>query len=267
MREVRDPAVQSGPSTVQVPRAAQARATGADGAAAPTASPGRRTWLIGLAGLLAGAALGYLGAAQLAREQLAATTQAAELRVQAANQRIEELQAQLHDANEQAQRQQLALVDQAEEQQRKLVRQTSEQEHAAAAQQQVQLAQAQQRAADAQKAAAQAAAQAQARERDLARPDLPVRVWVHKPLVGRGLVGQAHNFGTTDLQVTITWQPASGATQQWQTRLAANANLALGRDAPWILSNGDDLRFEAEGYRPLEFPIRPKSKTSDPAPH
>jgi hypothetical protein len=236
-------------------------------AAPPPAAPRRgaalrRWWVAGVAGVLVGAALGYLGAAQQFREQITATVQAGDLRVQAANQRIAELQAQQREAAEQAQRQQLALADQAEDQQRNLVRQTSAQEHAAAAQQRSLLAQAQQRAADAQ----QAAAQAQQHERELARPDLPLRVWVHKPLVGRGLVGQLHNFGATDLNLTVTWRPASGAAQQWRTTVATNANLTLGRDAPWSLGNGDDLQFEAEGFRPLDFPIRPRPKAADPAP-
>lgn len=273
------PAIPAAPDTVQLPASAAARA-GARKEGAATKSGGgaaRDAQLASvrairvaplwpaLAGLVAGGALAYGVASLQYREQIAAAAQANELRVQAANQRIEQLQAQLRSAQQQSENQQLELQGQADAQELRILEQASAQEHDAAAKvarERALVAQAQQRADQAQ----QQADQAQQRARELAKPDLPLRVWVKKPLVGNGLVGQVHSFAQGPIAVRVSLRRASGVGDaQWSGTLAPNVNLAIGPDPGWRLANGDDLLFEADGYRPLDVPVRPHPKTPDTA--
>jgi hypothetical protein len=131
------------------------------------------------------------------------------------------------------------IVAQADEQQRKIVRQVSEQEHAILTQQH------------------RLMEQAKERERDLAKPDLPVKVWVRRAAPGGGLVAQIHNFGAKELVLAVTSPGAAGGQQnEWHTVIAPNATQVVGKDAGWALVPGDELALEAEGFRPMSFAVR-----------
>jgi hypothetical protein len=212
----------------------------------PAASgPGGTKILLGvLVGLMMGGAAGFFLASNQFNDQLVAITQASDIRVGAANQRIAELQWQQLEFARQVDQQQQEIVAQADEQQRKIVRQVSEQERSLLAQQRT------------------LAEQAKQRERDLAKPDLPVKVWVRKSLVGRALVAQLHNFGTQELVLAVT-SPASAAGQPnvWHTIIAANATQVIGQDPGWSLVPGDELALEADGFRPMAFTVRANPKT------
>jgi hypothetical protein len=238
------------------PSAAPHRKTGAAGPFAVGSAAGRRATtrsidskmaLGALLGLLAGAAAGFLVATARNSEQIESINQAAELRLSAANQRIQELQEQQRAFAEQADKQQQEVVAQADEQQRKILSQVGAQENALLAQQ---------------RAAAELARQ---REQELAKPDLPVKVWVKKALLGGGLVGQIHNFGTKQLSISLTMHSVkTGQQYAWSTVVAPNATQVVGNDPGWRLVPGDELQLNADGYRLLDFPVAPNAKTPQP---
>lgn len=205
--------------------------------------------LAGLVGLLVGAVLGYLVSLTQFNDQVNAINQASEMRVSAANQRIRELQDQQRTFAEQVDKQQQELVAQADAQQRRIVTQVSDQERAVVAQQRAELARAQQR------------------ERDLAKPDLPVKVWVRRAPALGGLVGQIHNYGSGDLPVSVTvHSAATGQQSVWQAAVPSNSTQAIGKDPGWVLGAGDNLHVESDGYRPLDFPVQALARAK-PAAH
>ncbi len=202
-------------------------------------------WLGALAGLLTGAVAAYLAAYAHFNEQSAAISQANELRLSAANQRIEELQKQQREFAEQVDKKNQELVAQADEQQRKIVTQVSEHERAVLAQQRALMAQAEQR------------------ERDLAKPDLPVKVWVRRAAGGRGLVGQVHSYGTRELALTLRIRNApSGQQSTWRAVIAPNTTQVIGGEPGWPLAPGGDLELEADGFRPMSFAVRPSARAA-----
>jgi hypothetical protein len=220
------------------PNPGQGAAPAAGGAGSPT-----KFVLCSLIALALGAATGYWLAAAQFREQAVAIAQASQLQVDAANQRIRQLQEQQRQFAEQVGNQQRDIVEQADEQQRKIVRQVSEQERALLAQQQALMQ------------------QAKERERDLAKPDLPVKVWVRKASAGAGLVPQMHNFGTQALALAIsTHSTVHGPQEVWHTVIAPNATQVIGADPGWALAPGDDLELDADGFRQMTFHIRVRAK-------
>jgi hypothetical protein len=243
------PLVRSGPFLV--PGAARkSAATGAAPAAAGLPGVDRKLVLAALVGLLVGALIGYLVSAMQFNDQVNAINQASEMRVTAANQRIRELQDQQRAFAEQVDKQQQELVAQADEQQRRIVTQVSDQERAIVAQQRAELARAQQR------------------ERDLAKPDLPVKVWVRRAPALGGLVGQVHNFGSVDLAVAVTvHSAATGQQNVWQATIPPNATQAIGKDPGWVLAVGDSLHLQSDGFRPLDVPIQPAAHAKPAAAH
>jgi hypothetical protein len=222
------------------------------------ANPGdghKRSWPLGLSrqktlawaaliGLVVGASGSYAITALVLNDRLATLTQASDLRVRAADQHVEELQEQLRQFEEQARQREEQLVQEADAQQSRAVREVSEQGRALAQQQRA------------------AIEQARAREQELAKQDLPLRIWVHRPLVGRGLVASMHNFGTKDLSLTLTAQrAASGDKQTWTALVPANATLPLGPAADSPIAPGDAIVATSDNYRPLNFevPRRPRA--------
>jgi hypothetical protein len=252
-RTQRADAHRTGSAPVAAPRVAP------EAAAAPRA-PAIRPWMAALAGLAAGALGAYLIASAQFSEQVAAIRQASELRVTAANQRIQELQDQQHQFAQQMDQKTQEIVADADAQQRQIVHQLSEKERKLldeeGAKERALLAQesAKERALLAQQQAL--LEQEKARERDLAKPDLPVKVWVHKPLAGPGLVAQVHNFGNADLALSVTSRGAGAAAQgTWHGVVAPNANQAIGKESGWILIPGDQLDLTADGFRPMIFVV------------
>lgn len=221
---------------------------------------GLRPAMAALGGLVIGAAGAYFAAAAHFNEQVGAIREASELRVVAANQRIQELQEQQRQFAQQMDQKTQEIVADADAQQRQIVHQLSEKESALLAQES-----AKERALLAQQQAL--LEQEKMREHDLAKPDLPVKVWVHKPVVGPGLVAQVHNFGNSDLVLSVTSRGAGAAVQgTWHGVVAPNANQVIGKDAGWILIPGDQLDLDADGYRPMIFVVaagaRPLQKSA-----
>jgi multidrug efflux pump subunit AcrA (membrane-fusion protein) len=238
--------------------AAPARGAAQPIPARPDSNAGLRAGLFGLAGALLGAGVAWFAAAAHFDERSAAVTQASELRVRAADQRIGQLQEQVKQLEEQSQRREQDLVQEADAQQIRAVRQVSEQDRALAQQQRAQLDAARQHEQQVAEAARQ-------REQELARPDLPVRVWVHRPLSGRGLVASMHNFGAKDVPVTLTTlHAASGLRETWTAVLPANANQLIGAEPGMPIGPGDDIQVASEGYRPFEYQV-PQRRAAAPA--
>lgn len=178
-----------------------------------------------LVGLLLGAGGGYQLASLYFSDQFAAVTQAADLRVKAANQRIQEVEQQQREIVQQADEQLSEITQQASDQQRALLEQANE------------------------------------KERKLAKPDLPVRVWVRRAFVGGGMVAMMHNFGNKELALAVTAH--SGATNQqyaWNIVLAPNATQEIGNDQGWAFAAGDELELSESGFRPMSFHVRPRAK-------
>jgi hypothetical protein len=221
---------------------------GADARPATTTGFGRIA-LAALVGLLIGGAAGHYLASSQFNEQLVALAQAHDLRLAAANQRVEALQQQQRDFARQVDQHQQEIVAQADEQQRKIVRQVSEQERAMLAQQRSLMD------------------QAKERERDLAKPDLPVKVWARKTLAGHGLVAQLHNFGTKELVLAVSIPAgANNPASVWHTIIAPNATQVVGPDAGWSFAPGDELALAADGFRPLNFTVRANPKLPNKSP-
>ncbi|SPE23013.1 exported hypothetical protein [Burkholderiales bacterium] len=178
-----------------------------------------------LAGFLVGAGAGYLLASTQFKEQVAAISQASELRVNAANQRIREVE-----------QQQREIMQQAEEQQREIIQQSSDQERALLE-------------------------QANEKERKLAKPDLPVRVWVRKAFSGNSMVALMHNFGGRELALTVTAH--SSVTDQkstWQVDLPPNATQELVNDQGWSFAVGDEIELAENRFRPMKVHVRARGK-------
>jgi hypothetical protein len=200
-------------------------------AAAPAPRAGRRLALGILVGLMAGVVAGYGVASRYFNEQLGLLTQAADLRVAAAQQRIREVE-----------QQQREFIKQADAQQREIIAQSQEQELAFL-----------QRANE--------------RERKLAQPDLPVRVWMRPPLLGPRLVARLHNFGTKELTLAVAAHRAtSNAKATWQIVLAPNGTQELGGDGAWSFAPGDDIDLAQSGFRPMTFHVRPRAAQAPGAP-
>jgi hypothetical protein len=200
-------------------------------AAAPAPRGGHRLALGILVGLIAGGFAGYGVASRYFNEQLGLLTQAADLRVAAAQQRIHEIEEQQRE-----------FIQQADAQQREIVAQSQEQELAFL-----------QRANE--------------RERKLAEPDLPVRVWMRPPLLGPRLVARLHNFGTKELTLAVTAHRATSSEKAtWQIVLASNGTQEIGADGAWSFAPGDDIDLAQSGFRPLTFHVKPRAAPALGAP-
>ena len=183
-----------------------------------------------LAGAIAGALGGYAIAARYFSEQVALLTQAADLRVKAADARILEVEEQQREFVQQADAQQREILAQSQEQELTFLQRANE------------------------------------RERKLAQPDLPLRIWMRAPRFGPRLVVKLHNFGTKDLSLAITaHRPASNEKAEWQIVIPPNANQDIGTDASWTFAPGDNLEVTQSGYRPMTFPVKPRAAPSPPA--
>jgi hypothetical protein len=194
-------------------------------------------------GLALGASASYAITALVYKDHIATLTQAGDIRTRAADQHVEELQEQLRQFEEQAQRREQQLVQDADAQQSRAVREVSEQGRALAQQQRA------------------AIEQARRREQELTKADLPLRLWVHRPLVGRGLVASVHNFGSKDVALTLTAQhAATGQKENWSTVLPANATQLVGPDAGMTLAPGDDIEVSSADYRPLSFQVPQRAR-------
>jgi len=206
-------------------KAGAARDERAPGQGTRAAGRGARIALGALAFLLVGAAGGYLLATAQFKEQAAAISQAAQLRVDAANQRIEEVE-----------QQQREIIQQADEQQREIMQQSSDQQRALLE-------------------------QAKEKERKLAKPDLPVRVWLRKSFTGSGRAALAHNFGARELDLAVTARSgATGEQKSWRLVLAPNATQDLGVDQGWEFAPGDEIELAESRFRPMTVPVRPRDK-------
>jgi hypothetical protein len=209
-----DKAVASGPSPTVPP---------ADGAAVqlPPARPGRLGIVLGMVlGIVVGGAGGYQLAATKFNEQVDAMTQAADVRIKAANEQIQELQAQQKKLTEQSEAQQHELIEQAQAQELALLDRANE------------------------------------RERKLAKPDLPVRVWLKAGLPGSRMIVRLHNFGTGSLTVSVTAR-RSGTNEHnaWLVALAPNATEDIGSDPGWTFATGDQLDIHEDSHRPMTFEV------------
>jgi len=174
--------------------------------------------------LLAGLALGAVSAWFVARqqfdEQLVLAREAAELRVQAATQRVHEVEEQQRETIQQADAHERQLIDQSLQQQLALLARES------------------------------------ARESRLAKPDLPLRVWMRAPIPGARLIARVHNFGTRELALTVTVKRSStGEHASWNLPLAPNATQDMGEAPGWMFSPEDDIDFVASDYRPANFHV------------
>lgn len=224
----------------------QARKSDASAVAAGEAGRGFGAGTLALAavaGLIAGTAGTYFVASAQFADESAAISQADDLRVQAANDHVAQLQEQLRSVEEQSARQQQQLVEEAKAQQSRVVRQLSEQQRAVEQQQNA------------------VVEQARERERDLAKPDLPLRVWVHRPLLGRGLVASMHNFGTKEITLTVTARrSAAPQGETWTTVIAANASQLLGGDTGLQFRAGDTIELASADYRPMSFQVPQRAR-------
>lgn len=202
-----------------------------------------------LVGIVLGAGASYFVAAAQFNEQAKTIAEASEIRVQAAEQRVAELQDEIRQFEEQADRRQQAIQQDADAQRSRLVRQITEQNRALVQKQSAQIE------------------QAKARERDLAKPDLPLRLWVHRPLIGKGLVASMHNFGTKDVPLTITThRAASGTSDTWTTVIPANANQVVGVEPGLAIAPGDEIDLVSNDYRSMNFQVPQRAKSPAPAP-
>ncbi|HXY05283.1 MAG TPA: hypothetical protein VEI05_01950 [Burkholderiaceae bacterium] len=215
-------------------------------AGVPTRSLGKSDggrWTLGIlatALFAAGAGAGYLAAYVQYDEKIAAVTQADELRVNAKNDRIRELEEQQREIarhadeqerefEQQASAQQRALIAQADARERKLTQQASAQERALLA-------------------------QADARERQLAQPDLPVRVWVRKAMTGNAIVARLHNFGEKELVLAVTVRRSqTDKHSTWNVDVAPSGTQVIGKEQGWTFAAGDQIDVVANGFRPLTF--------------
>jgi hypothetical protein len=215
----------------------------------PVANKTRRTLTLAvLAGVAGGAIAGYAVTAGVYNERAAASAQASDLRAKAADERIAELQNQLHDAQADAARRQETLMQEADAQQSRAVRQVAEQERAVSQQQQALIEQGKQR------------------ERDLAKPDLPLRLWAHKPTSGRGIVVSIHNFGAKEVPLTLTLHRAKVSNPETVTiTVAPNANQLLGSEPGFLFSPGDDISLYSDDYRPGGFQVPQRKPPQTPA--
>jgi beta-glucosidase-like glycosyl hydrolase len=207
------------------------------------AGPSRWLWAA-LGAVVPGAVAGYFLASAHFKDQVTAIEQASDLRVAAANQRIAELQQQLQQVQQQSDFKEHELTQEADEEQRQIVRQAGEQQRAALQQQRAALAE-----------------QAKERERDLAKPDLPVRVWMRRAAGGRGLAGQVHNFGTREITLSVTAHRGSNGQQAaWNVAVPPNATQAIAGDDGWPFAPGDELDINADGFRPMIFQVPQRAR-------
>lgn len=168
----------------------------------------------------AGAGAGYLAAFLQFDEKIAAISQADELRINAKNDRIKELEEQQRESARRADEQERELEQQASAQERVLL------------------------------------ARADERERRLAKPDLPVRVWVRKAFANNAIIARVHNFGEKELVLSVTAH--SRQTDQrstWNVALAPSATQVIGREQGWAFAAGDEIDLVGNGYRPMSFRV------------
>jgi len=168
----------------------------------------------------AGAGVGYLAAYFQFDEKITAITQSDELRINAKNDRIKELEEQQRES-----------VRHADEQERELEQQASAQERVLLA-----------RADD--------------RERKLAKPDLPIRIWVRKAFATNVITARMHNYGEKELVLAVTAH--SRQTDQrstWNVAIAPSATQVIGRDQGWTFAAGDEIDLAGNGYRPMTFRV------------
>jgi len=179
--------------------------------------------LVGILALLvfaAGAGAGYLAAFLQFDEKIAAITQADELRINAKNDRIKELEEQQRES-----------ARHADEQERELEQQASAQERALLS-------------------------RADERERKLAKPDLPIRVWVRKAFANNSIIARMHNFGEKELVLAVTAH--NRQTEQrstWSVAIAPSATQVIGREQGWTFAAGDEIDLVGNGYRPMNFRV------------
>jgi len=181
-----------------------------------------RVWLGILAAALfaAGAGGGYLLAFFQYEDKIAAITQADELRISAKNDRIHELEDQQRESARHADEQERELEQQANAQERALIARTDE------------------------------------RERKLAKPDLPVRVWVRKALANNTLIARVHNYGEKELVLSVTARnKRTDQRSTWNVDIAPSGTQVIGKEQGWIFAAGDEIDLVGNGYRPLTFRV------------
>ena len=195
----------------------------AGGVATARASTGGGRLVLGMLAAVvfgAGAGGGYLTAYVQYEEKIAAITQAAELRVNAKNDRIRELEEQQRESQRQVEQQERELTQQASAQERELI------------------------------------ARADERARKLARPDLPVRVWVRRVVGSNALVARVHNFGEKDLVVAVSVHSALNDQRgAWNVDLAPSGTQIIGKEQGWKFAAGDEIDLAANGFRPVSFHV------------
>lgn len=173
-----------------------------------------------VAGLLLGAASGYLLASVQFEERVNAITQASELRISAKNDRIRELEQQQRESARRADEQERELAEQASAQERTLI------------------------------------ARADETERKLAKPDLPIRVWARKAFAGNNMVARMHNFGDKDLVLAVTARSSQmNQRATWSIAIAPNGTQVIGKDQGWTFAVGDEIDLASSGYRPMTFRV------------
>jgi hypothetical protein len=177
-----------------------------------------------LLGLIVGGGAAYAAASWYFNEQAALIAQAADMRVNAANQRTQEVEGQYREFVQQADAQQREIVAQAQEQELAFLQRANE------------------------------------RERKLAQPDLPLRVWMRPPALGPRMVARMHNFGSKELNLAVTARRASTQQQsEWQVVIPPNGTQDVGVDASWSFAPGDDIELSQNGFRPMSFHVRPRA--------
>jgi hypothetical protein len=170
--------------------------------------------------LAAGAGAGYLAAYLQFDEKISAITQADELRINAKNDRIKELEEQQRES-----------VRHADEQERELEQQASAQERVLLA-------------------------RADERERKLAKPDLPVRLWVRKAFATNVITARMHNFGDKELVLAVTaHNRQTDQRSTWNVAIAPSATQVIGREQGWTFAAGDEIDLVGNGYRPMTFRV------------
>ena len=111
--------------------------------------------------------------------------------------------------------------------------------------------------AAAKQAADQAAAAAAEKARELAMPDLPVKVSTRKAMMGAGLVAIIRNFGSKELPLAVTASSsATGQSKKFQIVVPPGGAAEIGHKEGWPFSSGDELLIAENGFRPQKVTIK-----------
>ena len=91
-------------------------------------------------------------------------------------------------------------------------------------------------------------------QHEIVQRDLPVGVTFEKPPSPSNPIVNLHNFGESELFVTVTAKsPKTKLQSAWTFVLLPNKATEIGEKQGWNFADGDELLIEQNGYRPITF--------------